>query len=438
MPVPATKLNPGETIQRWPQVLPGSQAVLFTAAAFAGSNDDANIDVISFKTGERKTVARGGFSPRYLATSAGTGHLIYLHQSTLFAVPFDPGHLALIGSPAPILEDVSSHPTAGGDFAFGQNGTFVYLTGKGQQPVGSISWVDHSGKTQPLHAARGLYSDPRFSPDGKRLAFSVGNGQGSDIWVKDLDRDSASRLSFLTGQNRYPVWTPGGEDIVFQSSNLAARAIYWIRSDGSGEAQRLTDGKLQEAPYSFSPDAKRLAFYQTGNGGSMDIFTAPVENDPGHPKLGKAELFLGTPFNEVSPAFSPDGRWLAYQSNESGSREVYVRPFPGPGGRWQISTGGGRFPVWSRDRRELLFQTRDGRVMAASYTARGDSFTAGKPRVWTETRLLDLGVYSNYDLAPDGKRLAAILADSNDDKPPTHLTFLLNFFDELRRRAPGK
>jgi Tol biopolymer transport system component len=450
-PVPVTKLNSGEVTHRWPQVLPGSQAVLFTASTHTGREDDGNIDVISLKTGERKTVERGGFSPRYLATSTGTGHLIYLHQSTLFAVPFDPGRLAATGSPAAILEDVNSTSTAGGDFAFAgspnESGTFVYLSGKGQLGGYSISWVDRSGKTQPLHAPIDLYSTPRFSPDGKRLAFSIVNGQSDDIWVKDLDRDTPSRLSFLPGQNRFPVWTPDGKNIVFQSTNPAAPGMYWIRSDGSGEAQRLTDGKHQEAPNSFSPDGKRLAFYQMGNGTSMDIFTAPVDSDPGRGstlpgsagvRLGKAELFLGTPFLEVLPAFSPDGRWLAYQSNESGTFEVYVRPFPGPGGRWQISTGGGLFPVWSREGRELLFETIDQRVMAVSYTAQGDSFAAGKPQVWTEVRLRSLTTPSNYDLAPDGKRLAAMVADDgNADKPPTHLTFLLNFFDELRRKAPS-
>ncbi len=413
------------------------------------------MDVIALKTGERKTVARGGFAPHYLATSTGTGpgHLVYMHQSTLFAVPFDPRRLATTGSPTPILEDVSGSVGAGGDFTFAGSpigsGAFVYLSGKGQQAGYSISWVDRSGgapsgvthMTEPLHAPPGLYVTPRFSPDGKRLAFSMLNGQVGDIWVKDLDRDTPSRLSFLPGGNASPVWTPDGKNIVFLSRSQAAPGLYWIRSDGSGEAQRLTDGKLREFPFSFSPDGKRLAFDQTGNGGSSDIFTAPVENDPAPGgsgvRLGKAELFLGTPFVEVFPAFSPDGRWLAYQSNESGTYEVYVRPFPGPGGRWQISTGGGNFPLWSRDGRELLFETPDYRVMAVSYTAKGDSFTAGKPRLWTETRLRNIGFFSNYDLAPDGKRLAAMVADSNAEKPPTHLTFLLNFFDELRRRAPA-
>jgi hypothetical protein len=154
-------------------------------------------------------------------------------------------------------------------------------------------------------------------------------------------------------------------------------------------------------------------------------------------RLGKPELFLGTPFFEWSPAFSPDGRWLVYTSNESGTSEVYVRPFPGPGGKWQISKGGGSTPLWSRDGRELLFQTLDQRVMAVGYNIKGDSFAAGKPRVWSESRLWNAGGMPVYDLAPDGKRLAAILASDQTGGEPTHLTFLLNFFDELRRRAPA-
>jgi len=147
-------------------------------------------------------------------------------------------------------------------------------------------------------------------------------------------------------------------------------------------------------------------------------------------------LFVGTPFPEFYPAFSPDGRWLAYQSDESGTVEVYVRPFRGPGGRWQISKGGGVVPVWSRDGRELLFETLDQRVMAVGYSAMGDSFLAGKPRVWSETHLFKVSGMSVYDLAPDGKRLAAILASDEPGGNATHLTFLLNFFDELRRRVP--
>jgi len=291
-------------------------------------------------------------------------------------VPLNPGRPALAGLPAPIL-GMSAAARERGDFAFGGApsgpGTFVYLAGEGQGLP--ISWLP------------GVYTTPRFSPDGKRLAFAAAIGRGVDVWVKDLDWDTPSRLSFLAGMNRLPVWTPDGKNIVFRSENSPVPGLYWIRSDGSGEAQRLTDGKLDEWPASFSPDGKRLAFGAKGNSGSFDIFTEPIEGDLGHVHLGNPELFLRTPFSEGQPAFSPDGRWLAYTSNESGTGEVYVRPFPGPGGKRQISTGGGLFPLWSRDGRELLFQTLDRRVMAVGYNAKGGLFAAGKPRVWSETRL---------------------------------------------------
>jgi len=440
-PVPVTKLNPGEVTHRWPQVLPGSQGVLFTSAAQTGAGyDDANIEVISFRTGERKTLLRGGFSPRYLGDSSGTGHLIYLRQTTLFAVPFDLGRLATVGSSVPILEDVSSTTVAGGDFVFAGSGIFAYHSRTASQEGSRILSVDSSGKTQPLLLPGGHYTTPRFSPDGNRLAFSASNGKGSDIWVKDSNRDTPSKLSFLPGTNVEPLWTPDGKFILFLSLNPAAPGLYSIRSDGSGEAKRLSDGKLGERPYSLSPDGKRLAVWQVGNTGSRDIFTIPVEAEPGPGvpgfRLGKAERYLETPFDEVHPAISPDGRWLAYSSNESGIHEVYVRPFPGPGGRWQVSMDGGRFPRWSRDSRELFFEA-DQHVMSITYSATNDSFTPGKLRSWTGTRLRRIDILSNFDVAPDGKRVATITAEGASDlKPITHLTFLLNFYDELRRKAP--
>jgi dipeptidyl aminopeptidase/acylaminoacyl peptidase len=415
-------------------------------AAQAGSGyNDATIEVLSLQTGERKTLHRGGFSAAYLpgtTGSAGIGHLVYLHQSTLFAVPFDAGRLALAGSPVPILQDVGSTMLGSGDFTFAGNGTFVYLAGKALMGAYPISWVDSSGKlAQPLHAPPGRYMNPRFPPDSKRLVYASSNGKGStDIWVKDLERDTASRLSFLPGSSIYPLWTPDGKTIVFVCSNPAAPGLYAIRADGSGEARRLTDVAL--LPFSFSPDGKRLAANKSGgNGGSPDILTLPVETDsgPGAPgiRLGKAEPFLETRFNEARPAFHrTGGGWRT--SRMSLEEMKYVRPFSlsgkGFGERRQVSTGGGRFANWSRDGRELLFLGLDWKVMAASITGKGGTFAAGKPRVWSESRIRH---YGYYDIAPDGKRLAAMVTDEEADKLPSSLTVLVNFVDELRRKAPA-
>jgi serine/threonine protein kinase/Tol biopolymer transport system component len=433
-----TRLGQGERTHRFPHVLPGSKMVLFTPSRSIGNYDDANIDVVALETGARKTVHRGGFSARYLATSSRTGYLAYVHHSTLFVVPFDPGRLAPTGVPVPLVEDISGTASAGGDFDVARNGTLVYVAGKGGQSGWIISWMDNAGKVRPLQPSPALFFTPRVSPDGKRVAFSLSNGSGTDLWVKDLARDIPSRLSFLGGENRWPVWTPDGKYIVFQSDNAASSGLYWIRSDGAGEVQRLSDGKSGDNPSSFSPDGKRLAFSLVGNAGTYDIYTAAIEGDPSHPRLGKPEPFLVTPFVELRPAFSPDGHWLAYASNESGTFEVYVRPFPGPGGRWQISTGGGFYPLWSHAGGELLFVTSEGRVMAADYSVKGDSFIAGRQRPWSEVPVLYLPGVASYDLAPDGRHIAALQSNNADKQNPiTHVTFLLNFFDELRRRVPA-
>ncbi len=433
-PTPLTKLKDGERTNRWPQVLPGSQAVLFSA--YAGNNsEEANIDVVALKTGERKTVLKGGHSPHYAATSERAGYLLFLRNNTLFSAPFNSASLSVTGSSIPVLEEVSSNTTAGGNFALSASGTLIFKSGKDDRTAGRISLFDSAGNIKPLLAVPGSYATPRLSPDGKRLAFSMGDTSGgnSDIWVKDLDRDTPSRLTFLPGGNNYPVWTPDGKSIVFRNGD----GLYWIRADGAGEAQRLTSSQNAEYSYSISPDGKRLAFFNSGANGSMDIFTAQIGGDPAQPKLGKPELFIGTTFVEIYPAFSPDGRWLAYGSDESGTYEIYVRPFPGPGGRWQISSGGGRVPQWSKDGRELFYEGDDRRVMAVSYRASGDTFTAAKPRVWSEVRLsATLGI-REFDITPDGKHIVAILPETEEKpKPDNHLTVLLNFIDELKRKAP--
>jgi len=182
--------------------------------------------------------------------------------------------------------------------------------------------------------------------------------------------------------------------------------MFWMRADGAGEAQRLTEKGDLQIPGSFSPDGKRLAFVDRASGTGYDIWTLPIEfGDGDNPRPGKPEPFLRTVSNESYPEFSPDGRWLAYGSNESGILEVYVRPFPGPGGKWQISNGGGTFPMWSSKARELFYLTADGRIMVATYTAKADSFLADKPRLWSERRLLS-GTIPILAIAPDGKRFA--------------------------------
>jgi serine/threonine-protein kinase len=428
-PQALTKLKPGEMSHRWPQVLPGGSAVLFTASARASGLDNANIKVVSLNTGQAKIVQLGGYFGRYLPS----GHLLYVHQGVLFGVGFDLARLEVRGTPVPLLEDLAANPTVGGgQFDFSSTGALVYLAGKSSAQSWQVAWLDGSRKMQPLIAVPGTYTSQRFSPDGRKLAFGSAI---SDIFVQDLERGTATRLTF-NGKAFTPVWASDGRHIAFNDGS----DILWIRSDGTGEPQRLLEGQYNSFPYSFSPDGRHLAYYEVNPETGNDLWTLPLDFiDPDHPKPGKPELFLRTPAGEALPTFSPDGRWIAHSSNETGTTEIYVRPFPvGSGGKWQISSGGGRYAFWSKNGRELFYETTDGRIMAMDYTVNGASFVPGQARVWYEKPIFDPGA-GNLDLAPDGKRFAVLTVPEAPagEKGTVHVTMLLNFFDEVRRRIPA-
>ena len=424
-PTPVTELQSGEATHRWPQVLPGGKAVLFTASTTPTGFDTASIEVMSLSDHHRKTLQRGGTFGRYLPS----GHLIYVNRGTLFAVPFDVDRLEVHGTPTPVLDQVGYNATNGSaKLDFSQIGTLVYRSGGGGGGLVTVQWVDAAGKTQPLLAKPDAYQRPSLSPDGNRLAIST-----SDIWVYEWQRDTMTRLTFGPGPSIYPIWSPDGQYTLFQ----APGGVFWTRSDGAGKPQQLTQSKNAQYPWSFTGDGKRLAFNELTPENQYDIWTVPLESDGAGLRAGKPEPFLQTPFDERHGSFSPDGRWMAYSSNESGSFQVYVRAFPDKGGKWQISNSGGMYPVWSRNVRELFYRTEDNQIMVASYTVKGDSFVADKPRVWSEKRIADIGLLANYDLAPDGKRIAALLpaGTPEDQKAQNHVIFLENFFDEVRRRT---
>ena len=221
--------------------------------------DNASIEVLSLKTGQWKTVQRGGYFGRYLPTSNEAGYLVYLHQGTLFAVGFDLDRLEIRGTPAPLLEDVAGNPiSGGGQYDVCAEWNVGISKRKASNASWPVTWMDSTGKTQPLLAAPGLYYNPRFSPDGKRLALAVGPFQRGDIQVYDWQRDTMTRLTF-TQKNLAPVWTPDGKHIVFRSQAAGRFSMRWIRADGAGEAQTLLESKDVVVPYSVSPDGQRLA-----------------------------------------------------------------------------------------------------------------------------------------------------------------------------------
>jgi Tol biopolymer transport system component len=436
-PQPLTELAQGEVTHRWPQILPGGKAVLLTAHTATIGFDGANIEVVSLGNRRPKTLVRGGTYGRYLPTSKGSGHLVYINKGTLFAVPFDPDTLDVRGTPTPLLEGVSySAANGAGQFDLSRGGTLVYRSGAAGGGLTTLQWLDGAGKLQPLVVKPGIYSAPHVSPDGKLVALSVGGGNGSDIWTYDWQRDAMSHLTFGDGAYSFPVWSPDGRYVVFHADS----GIFWTRADGAGKPQPLTQNKQGQFPWSFSPDGKRLAFAEVSPKASqLDIWTVPVENEGGQLRSGKPEIFLSTPANELYPAFSPDGRWIAYRSFESGISEIYVRAFPDNGGKWLISNNGGIFAVWSRSGRELFYRTDDQRIMVVTYTTNGDSFVPDKPRLWSDKRLVETATSQNADIAPDGKRFAVLVPAEGQDaqQAQNHVIFLENFFDELRRRVPA-
>jgi serine/threonine-protein kinase len=431
-----TDLKSGEVAHRWPQILPGGKAVLFSANPNSATAwDAANIEVMSLQDRRRRTLVRGGTFGRYVAAPEGTGYLTYVNRGTLFAVRFDLEGLEVRGAPSSLLSDVAYSSNFG--FAttdFSQTGTMVYVSGGASGGKLNVQWLDSNGKTQPLSVKPGFYQRPRLSPDGQRLALTVTEGSNQDIWVYEFQRDTLSRLTFGGGANDSPVWSPDGRFIAF----LGAGGMFGKRSDGAGKVQVLTQSKAPQYPFSFSPDG-RLAYLELGTPGGYDLWTLPLEIDGSGLKPGKPEVFLQTPYEERHPAFSPDGRWIAYSSNESGVFQVYVRAFPDKSSKWQISTNGGVYPVFTRTGQKLFFRTEDNQVMLANYTVQGDSFVADKPRVWSETRLADLGIILNYDVAPDGKRVLALMPSEaqKGERTPSHVTFMVNFADEIRRRLGG-
>jgi len=294
----------------------------------------------------------------------------------------------------------------------------------------TIQWVDPSGKREPLWPKPDAYQFPSASPDGSRIAVGV-RGSSQDVWVYDLRRDIPTRLTF-GGPAVGPRWSPNGLYVVFAVPGVG---IFQARADGASPPQLLLP-RTQRYPMSFTPDGKRLAFWEYTPKGQ--IWTVPLEDQGAQLKAGTPEPFLESNSSDSLPSFSPDGRWLAYTSDESGKSEVYVREFrpasSAQGPKVQISNSGGRKPEWSETAHDLMYQSGD-QIMAASYRVNGDTFVPEKPRVW----IAKFGGI-DWDLSPDGKRVVVLTPLESAGAPARdhEVVFLLNFFDELRRRVPAK
>jgi serine/threonine-protein kinase len=430
-PVTLTELSPGDISNRWPQVLPGGKAVVFMTGIEYANFEGSGIAVVTMNDHRKKILLEhAGMYPRYLPS----GHLAYVAKGMMFAAPFDLDRLEVRDAFVPIQE-VSSNLNLGyAQFDLSRTGTLAYRSGR-TEGLRTIQWLDGEGKTTTFAAEPAGYVYPRLSPDGSRLVLQVAQGASSNLWIYDWRRGSKTRLTNgLVASN--PVWSPDGDFIVFRS----ATGISWTRADGAATPQALIEAKVFQLPTSFAPDGKRLAFSESVPGSGCDIRTVPVENVSGQLRAGTSEIFVKTTTANAFAAFSPDGRWLAYADADAGTYEVFVRAFPDRGGKVQISNAGGTMPIWSQIGNELFYRTEDHRIMVVHYTLRGDSFVPDKPRLWCGTRLANLGLAVNYDLAPDGKRFVVLMpADSPEPREmQSHVTLVVNFFDEVRRRVAGQ
>ncbi len=405
----------GELAHWWPQILPDGEHVLFTV--MRSPLDSARVEVVSLKTKERTLVLTGGVSARYLAG----GYLLYARNEVLFGARFDARRLEVAGAAVPVVEDVAIvQQDALGAYAVSDNGTLVYAPASQYDADVSLVWVSRSGQEEAIVPERGRYSDPALSPDGRWLALSISRpGEDRDVWVFDLTRLTRSRLTVGGASDFAPLWVPSGDRVIYESERPVFD-LYWRPADGSGPAESLVVSDYDKVPWSFTPDGRTLLFAH-----SMlprgQIWQVPLDGS------GAATPVLTSEQGALAaPALSPDGRWLAYVSDESGRNEVYLMAYPSlRGGRRQVSVNGGDAPKWTRGGTELVFVSRDGMMAVAVDRTTGDP---GSP-----VALFGLAGYvGGYDVAADGRRF--VMMRRSRDAAPRRLVVVTNWRDELQAK----
>ncbi len=420
-----------ERSHRWPEVLPGSKGVLFTTQVIGASFDEAIVEAYDFESGDRTVLYHGASNPRYVSS----GHLLFGQSGTLFAAPFDAKRMKMLGQPGPVFEGVVTEPPNGGvHVSVSRNGTLVLNSGEVSSQMKLLSWTDRAGVAAPIDQAVRDISTVVISPDGKRLALQLTpEGETSfDIWTYEIERQVLSRLTFGEGNEFMPVWSPDGQWIVYSANDTTGFAnLFMKRADGADQPTRLTTYESGQFPSDWSPDGRHILFAENHiSNRSWNLATLDLSVDP----PAKTILFE-TPFDESYATFAPNGQWIAYRSNESGQSEVYVRAFPGPGGRWQVSTKGGTHPVWSPDGTELFYL--DGRqVMSAPVVTDSEHFSVGSPEELFSTGPPSSFWYPRIDIMPDGERFIMLQGAGGEERQELHqLTFVFNWFEELSQRV---
>jgi hypothetical protein len=428
----------GETLYG-PSMLPGGDTLLFTSGQ-PPNWDAAQVVAESLSTGERTVLVSGGSDARYVPT----GHLVYALDDGLFAVPFDAGNLAVSGGPVPLLQGLfrATALSAASNYGLADDGTLIYFTSDGGfiasvLPRSTLIWVDHEGREEPI----GM--EPcvgclvlTLSPDGTRAALTVvkpnATGGGADIWIWSFESSTLSRLTFESQLQVFPTWSPDSRRIAYRTFE----GLFVRPSDGTGVQKQLLEVTSNAAAYDFSAE-NELIFTQTqevGGGTAQDVLVLDLSAE------GPPRTLLATAFGEGRPALSPDGRWIAYESDETGQREVYVRPYPDVDtGKWQVSTNGGSQPLWSPDNSKLYFWGPEQFMEA-------DVETDPAFRRRTAQALFSLAGFStpaianvarSYDVSPDGERFLMMKLARSPDAPSTFRVIVVeNWLEELERLVP--
>jgi serine/threonine-protein kinase len=440
--IAAPDIGKGELKYLVPQILPGGQTVIFTVTHTPLPTwEDTEIVAQSLSTKDRKVLVRSAADGRYLPSR----HLVYVRRGTLMAVPFDLDRLEVTGGAVALIDNVmqaANEPseqfdTGAGQFSVSSSGTLLYLSGGiFPDPERSLVWVDRAtGAAQPLPLPAKAYLSPRISPDGRQVVVWT---QGDrNVWLNDLSRGTLARLT-SEARNARAIWTPDGKRITYGSAANGNENIFVRPADGSGPAERLTTSPNLQYPAAWSPADRALVFVETHTETGNDIMVLPPGDHQPRP-------LVATRFADAYPDFSPDGRWLAYASDESGRTEVYVQPYPGPGPRQQVSATGGTAPAWSHDGRELFYTTTQStggqaaltRMIAVPVTL-GSTFTAGAPRQLFEGRYGATAAIRAYDVSTDGRRFLMVQPKERPPVAAAEMILVQNWLEELKARVPAK